>query len=87
MKVRFYAPFDKITGREAEFDIQEKVTLRQFIGVLRRKYPDLAPYLVEEDKSHFTSYIFVVRNGASLGLDDAVGDGDILSILLPATGG
>jgi hypothetical protein len=87
MMLKFYAPFDRIVGREARVDLRGPLTLRELIKLLRERHPGLAPYIHEERDHTLSAYVSFLRNGKPVELDDLVEDLDTLEALLPATGG
>lgn len=87
MLIKFFAPFDRIVGREVEMEIRDPLPLRALLGLLRERFPGLGPYMEEETDAGLSAYIFFVRDGKPLKLDDMVRDGDTLNALLPVTGG
>lgn len=87
MILKFYAPFDRLVGREARVELEEPLSLRDLLIRLRERHPGLAPY-IHEDRDHaISAYVSFLREGKPVALDDLVEDRDTIEVLLPATGG
>jgi len=87
MIVRFFGPFESLTEREARIDLGGPMSIRELLGLLASRYEGMAKYSGIDTDADLSAHLVFVRRGKILRLSDPVEDGDVLQILLPATGG
>jgi molybdopterin synthase sulfur carrier subunit len=90
MKVKvMYFTFirEKIGKREEFFEIEESVSLLNFIDrYLLKKHPEIREYLIDE-RYRLNPRFAILKNGRISELEEMLKDGDSISILPPVGGG
>jgi len=88
MKIRFFKPFDEISGREEmELDLKGPVQVKEVLGAVEKKIPAFQRYLRKEKDEVLNFFVVLVRGDEILKLNDTVEDKDIVKILPPISGG
>ncbi len=90
IKVKYIASISEITGQVVEYvDLAGETTLREFLGRLSEKYPNLGSRIFKGDA--LADDIIILVNGRSIdwlnGLQTRIRDGDEVTIMPPAGGG
>lgn len=92
MKINFYATLRQIVGgKTVALPFERAVTVRQMIGELLARYPDLRPQLYDAS-GHLYPHVHVFINGRDAqyldnGLDTPIEPGDTVNIFPPVGGG
>jgi hypothetical protein len=63
------------------------VSVRELLVLLASRYEGMARYAGIGTDADLSAHLVFVRGGRILQISDSVADGDVLQILLPATGG
>jgi len=88
MKVRFFKPFDELSGREEiDLDVKGPVQVKEFLGVLEERVPSFKPYLRKEKDEILNFFVVLVRGSEILKLTDLVQEKDTIKVLPPISGG
>jgi len=88
MKVRFFKPFDEISGRdEMDLDLKGPVQVKEVLGAIEKKVPTFQGYLRKEKDEVLNFFVVLVRGDEILKLNDWVQDQDTVKILPPISGG
>jgi molybdopterin converting factor small subunit len=88
MKVRFFKPFDEISGRdEMDLDLKGPVQVKEVLGAIEKKVPTFQRYLRKEKDEVLNFFVVLVRGDEILKLNDWVQDQDTVKILPPISGG
>ncbi|MFQ5998479.1 MAG: MoaD/ThiS family protein [Candidatus Bathyarchaeia archaeon] len=89
LRIRYFAPFDNITGKTGEFLEVEKssLTVSELVTIFEAKYNRIKKYTsIENDEALRGNMIIAVGKKIAY-LDDHVYDGDQVKILPPIVGG
>lgn len=88
MKVRFFKPFDELSGKE-EIDLELKgsVQVKELLGEIEKRVPSFKPYLRKERDEVLNFFVVLVRGDEILKLTDWVHEKDTVKVLPPISGG
>ncbi len=88
MKIRFFKPFDEISGKE-EMDLELKapVPMKEVLREVEKRIPSFQPYLRKEKDEVLNCFVVLLREDEILKLDDLVRDKDLIKVLPPISGG
>ena len=88
MKVRFFKPFDELSGKEEiDLDLKRPMPVKELLGIIAEKFPSFKPYLRKEKDEILNFFVVLVRGDEILKLQDVIYDGDMIKILPPISGG
>jgi molybdopterin converting factor small subunit len=88
MKVRFFKPFDELSGREeVDLNLKGPVRVRELLGMIEKQVPSFKPYLRKEKDEILNFFVVLVRGDEILRLNDQVSDKDTIKVLPPISGG
>ncbi|MBU1205968.1 MAG: MoaD/ThiS family protein [Proteobacteria bacterium] len=88
MKVRFFKPFDELSGKEEiDLDLKRPMPVKELLGIIAEKVPSFKPYLRKEKDEILNYFVVLVRGDEILKLQDVIYDGDMIKILPPISGG
>jgi hypothetical protein len=87
MRIRFHGPFESLAEKEARIDLDGPVSVRELLGLVCRRYEAMSRYTGIRTDADLSAHLVFLREGRFLRLSDPVQDGDLIEILLPATGG
>jgi molybdopterin converting factor small subunit len=88
MKVRFFKPFDELSGKdEIDLDLKRPVKVKEVLGMVEREVPSFQRFLRKEKDEVLNFFVVLVRGDEILKLNDTVEDKDIVKILPPISGG
>jgi molybdopterin converting factor small subunit len=88
MKIRFFKPFDEISGRdEMDLDLKGPAQVKEILGAIEKKVPTFQRYLRKEKDEVLNFFVVLVRGDEILKLNDWVQDQDTVKILPPISGG
>ncbi len=88
MKVRFFKPFDELSGRdEIDLDLKRPVKVKEVLGMIEREVPSFQRFLRKEKDEVLNFFVVLVRGDEILKLNDTVEDKDIVKVLPPISGG
>jgi len=88
MKVRFFKPFDELSGKEEiTLDLKEPIPVKELLGILEEKIPSFRPYVRKEKDEILSFFVVLVRGDEILKLQDMVNEGDVVKVLPPISGG
>ena len=88
MKVRFFKPFDELSGRdEIDLDLKRPVKVKEVLGMIEREVPSFQRFLRKEKDEVLNFFVVLVRGGEILKLNDTVQDKDVIKVLPPISGG
>jgi len=88
MKVRFFKPFDELSGKEEiDLDLKRPMPVKELLGIIAEKVPSFKPYLRKEKDEILNFFVVLVRGDEILKLQDVIYDGDMIKILPPISGG
>ena len=88
MKVRFFKPFDELSGRdEIDLDLKGPVKVKEALGMIEKKVPSFQRFLRKEKDEVLNFFVVLVRGDEILKLNDTVQDKDIVKVLPPISGG
>ena len=88
MKVRFFKPFDELSGRdEIDLDLKRPVKVIEVLGMIEREVPSFQRFLRKEKDEVLNFFVVLVRGDEILKLNDTVQDKDVIKVLPPISGG
>jgi molybdopterin converting factor small subunit len=88
MKVRFFKPFDELSGRdEIDLDLKRPVKVKEVLGMIEREVPSFQRFLRKEKDEVLNFFVVLVRGDEILKLNDTVQDKDVIKVLPPISGG
>jgi MoaD family protein len=88
MKVRFFKPFDELSGRdEIDLDLKRPVKVKEVLGMIEKEVPSFQRFLRKEKDEVLNYFVVLVRGDEILKLNDTLQDKDIVKILPPISGG
>jgi molybdopterin converting factor small subunit len=88
MKVRFFKPFDELSGKEEiDLDLKRPMPVKELLGIIAEKVPSFQPYLRKEKDEILNFFVVLVRGDEILKLQDVVHEEDLIKILPPISGG
>jgi MoaD family protein len=88
MQIRFFKPFDDLTGtQQAQVSLGDPISVRDLLSLLERKFPSFQRYVKKEGDEVQNFFLVLVRGDEILKLDDSVGDEDVIKVLPPISGG
>jgi molybdopterin converting factor small subunit len=88
MKVRFFKPFDELSGRdEIDLDLKGSMKVKEVLRMIEREVPAFERFLRKEKDEVLNFFVVLVRGDEILKLNDTVQDKDILKVLPPISGG
>jgi hypothetical protein len=83
----FLGPFEKLAGPKLSLELDSRLTLRELIMFLAKRFPDFKAYSEMDSDHELSAHISFLSKGKILRLNDTVQNDDTLHILLPVTGG
>lgn len=87
MRFLFSDPFARVAGKELEINLSHPVSLRDLVG---RLPPELVRTIHHEDSIsdvELCAHVMFFNKVRLLRLDDFINDDDIVSVMLPPSGG
>ena len=88
MKVRFFKPFDELSGKEEiDLDLKGPVQVKEFLGALEKVVPSFKSYIRKEKDEVLNFFVVLVREDEILKLTDLVHEKDTVKVLPPISGG
>jgi hypothetical protein len=87
MRIHFHGPFESLAEKETRIDLDRPVSVGELLGLICRRYEAMSRYAGIRDDADLSAHLVFLRDGQFLRLSDWVQDGDLIRILLPATGG
>jgi molybdopterin converting factor small subunit len=88
MKVRFFKPFDDLSGRdEIDLDLKGSVKVKEVLRMIEKEVPSFQRFLQKEKDEVLNFFVVLVRGDEILKLNDTVQDKDIVKVLPPISGG
>lgn len=85
MRLRFHPPFDFQKGW-IEVPLSKSLTVREFLSLLKEKFPEMAGFIKESEEETFHSFL-ILRGDYVFTSKDMVKDDDSIEIMMPLTGG
>jgi molybdopterin converting factor small subunit len=88
MKVRFFKPFDDLSGRdEIDLDLKGSVKVKEVLRMIEKEVPSFQRFLQKEKDEVLNFFVVLVREDEILKLNDTVQNKDIVKVLPPISGG
>ncbi len=88
MKIRFFKPFDELSGREEmDLELKRALPVKELLGMIAEKVPSFRPYLAKEKDEILNFFVVLIRGDEILKLQDVVREEDTIKILPPISGG
>jgi len=88
MKIRFFKPFDELSGREEmDLELKRALLVKELLGMIAEKVPSFRPYLAKEKDEILNYFVVLIRGDEILKLQDVVREEDTIKILPPISGG
>ena len=88
MKVRFYKPFDELSGKEEmDWELKRPLPVKELLSIIAEKIPSFQPYLGKEKDEILNFFVVLIRGDEILKLQDMVHEEDMIKILPPISGG
>jgi len=88
MKVRFFKPFDDLSGRdEINLDLKRSVKVKEVLRMIEKEVPSFQRFLQKEKDEVLNFFVVLVREDEILKLNDTVQDKDVVKVLPPISGG
>ena len=88
MKVRFFQPFDELSGKkEIDLDLKKPIPVKEVLGIIEERIPSFKPYVRREGDEIQSFFVILVRGDEVLKLEDLVREGDVVKVLPPISGG
>ncbi|MBM4332534.1 MAG: MoaD/ThiS family protein [Deltaproteobacteria bacterium] len=88
MQVRFFKPFDELSGKEEiGLELKKPVPVKELLSIIAERVPSFKPYIRKEKDEILNFFVVLVRGDEILKLQDMVYDDDMVNILPPISGG
>jgi len=88
MKIRFFKPFDELSGKEEiNLELKRALPVKELLGIIAEKVPSFRPYLAKEKDEILNFFVVLIRGDEILKLQDVVREEDTIKILPPISGG
>jgi molybdopterin converting factor small subunit len=88
MKVRFFKPFDELSGKEEiDLKLEGPIRVKELLGFIEKRVPSFKPYLHKERDEILNFFVLLVRGDEILKLTDWVQEKDTIKVLPPISGG
>lgn len=88
MKVRFFQPFDELSGKkEIDLDLKKTMPVKELLGILEARVSSFKPYVRKEKDEILSFFVILVRGDEVLKLEDLVHEGNVVKVLPPICGG
>ena len=91
VKILYFAEFKEITKKEDEIINLIDYNLKELIDLLILKYPEIKTLIWDSKSNSLKNYISVILNKRAIRdqnfLSTSLKDGDIITFLLPISGG
>ncbi len=88
MKIRFFKPFDEISGQdEMDLELKKPVQVKEVLGEIEKRVPTFQRYLRKEKDEVLNFFVVLVRGDEILKLNDLIQDQDTVKVLPPISGG
>ena len=88
MKVRFFKPFNELSGmEEITLDLPKPIPVKELLGIIEERIPSFKPYVRKEKDEILSFFVVLVRGDEILKLADRVSDQDVVKVLPPISGG
>lgn len=88
MKVRFFKPFDELSGRdEIDLELKGSMKVKEVLTMIEKEIPSFRRFLQKEKDEVLNFFVVLVRGDEILKLSDTVQDKDIVKVLPPISGG
>lgn len=88
MKVRFFKPFDEISGTGSiHLKILKPMPVRDLLKRMESEVPSFKPYVKKEGDEVQNFFAVLIKDGEILKLNDMVKDKDVVKVLPPISGG
>ncbi len=88
MKIRFFKPFDELSGKEEiNLELKRDLPVKELLGMIAEKVPSFRPYLAKEKDEILNFFVVLIRGDEILKLQDVVREEDTIKILPPISGG
>jgi molybdopterin converting factor small subunit len=88
MKIRFFKPFDELSGKEEiDLELKRPLPVKELLGIIAEKVPSFRPYLAKEKDEILNFFVVLIRGDEILKLQDVVQAEDTIKILPPISGG
>ena len=88
MKIRFFKPFDELSGKEEiDLELKRALPVKELLGIIAEKVPSFRPYLAKEKDEILNFFVVLIRGDEILKLQDVVREEDTIKILPPISGG
>jgi len=88
MKVRFFKPFDDLSGQsEILVDLKKPISVEELFNVLETRLPSFQKYVHREGDEVQNRFAILVRGDEILKLQDLVQPEDVVKVLPPISGG
>jgi molybdopterin converting factor small subunit len=88
MKVRFFKPFDELSGnKEVNLALKKPMPVKELLAILADRIPSFKSYVRKEGDEVQSFFVILVRGDEVLKLEDLVQEGDVVKVLPPISGG
>ncbi len=88
MKIRFFKPFDELSGRdEIDLELKGSVKVKEVLGMIEKEVPSFKRFLRKEKDEVLNYFVILVRGDEILKMNDSIQDKDIVKVLPPISGG
>ena len=88
MNVRFFKPFDELSGKEEiTLELQAPMRVKELLAEIEKRIPSFKPYVRKEGDEVLNMFVVLVRGDEILKLNDLVREKDTVKVLPPISGG
>jgi molybdopterin converting factor small subunit len=88
MKIRFFKPFDELSGKEEmDLELKRSLPVKELLGIMAEKMPSFRPYLAQEKDEILNFFVVLIRGDEVLRMQDVIHEEDTIKILPPISGG
>lgn len=87
MRFEFFGILKQMVGPSLDIALERPVRLRELLGPLSDRLEKMVPYGTETTEAQLMANLSFFQDGRMLGIDDLISRDDIITVMLPPTGG
>jgi len=87
MRFEFFGILKQMAGPALDVSLERPVRLRDLLGPLADRLEKLVPYGTDTTEAQLMANLSFFHDGRMLRIDDQINEDDIITVILPPTGG